>query len=586
MTVSNITVKQVFNGDGTTDTFAIPFDYDGTASVVKVYLRDTSVAPATEVLQTITTHYVITGPNVVMVTPPAADEKLIIIRDVATNQEFNPLTTAQLDADALEEELDEIVRMVQETDEKLSRAALLQLGTSASGITIPEPTADGFLKWNAAGTQLENSDAFSDQSLLTTDSPTFAGVTLSGLTASRPVKTGASKELVSGQIDLSSANDVTGSLPVANIAAQTASRALVSDGSGLISPSAVTSTELGYVAGATSSIQDQIDALISSGVWDPDAVETITNKTIDGDDNTLSDIGIASLKTDLAAASTFISRDASGVVISSKAVPAGTVVGHSDTQTLTNKTIDGDDNTIQDLPASTVFKSGTAVPIANGGTGQTTQTAGMDALSPTTTKGDLLVDDGTNVIRLAVGANDEVLVADSSAASGLKWAAASGGGGGGGGGSVVWVSEDGSAPTQEFLFSNKVWSFADGLSQNLYTTIKVPSGYVGGDPIEMKINFFHQASSATQLLLAEATLIKPSEAFDSVTNQRTTTNTAQTAADKIIASGTLDLTSSIGEINAVAVAAGDLIKVRLYRGTDTSTADVSFIESSTEVTFS
>jgi len=569
MTVSNTTVKQVFNGDGTTDTFAIPFDYDGTASVVKVYLRDTSVTPATETLQTIITHYVITGSNVVMVTPPAADEKLIIIRDVTTNQEFNPLTTAQLDADALEEEMDEIVRMIQEADEKISRAPLLQLGTTASGITLPEPTADGFLKWNTAATQLENSDAFSDQSLLTTDTPTFVSVTVSGLTASRPVKTDASKELVSGQINLASADDVTGSLPVANIAAQTASRALVSDGSGLIAPSAVTSTELGYVAGATSSIQDQIDALISSGVWDPDAVETITNKTIDGDDNTLQDIGIASLKTDLAAASTFISRDASGVVISSKAVPAGTVVGHSDTQTLTNKTIDADANTITNIENADI-KASAGINVNK-----------LEAL----TASRALVTDGSGFASASTATATEVGYL-AGVTSNIQDQLDAAGGGGGGGGSVVWVSEEGSAPTQEFLFSNKVWSFADGLSQNLYTTIKVPSGYTAGDPIEMKINFFHQAASATQLLLAEATLVKPSEAFDSTTNQRTTTNTAQTAADKIIAAGTLDLTSSIGEINAVAVAAGDLIKVRLYRGTDTSTADVSFIESSTEVTFS
>lgn len=69
------------------------------------------------------------------------------------------------------------------------------------------------------------------------------------------------------------------------------------------------------------------------------------------------------------------------------------------------------------------------VPIAKGGTGQVTQTAGMDALSPTTTKGDLLVDNGSNVIRLAVGSNTQVLTADSGEPSGLKWAAGGGGSG-------------------------------------------------------------------------------------------------------------------------------------------------------------
>lgn len=74
--------------------------------------------------------------------------------------------------------------------------------------------------------------------------------------------------------------------------------------------------------------------------------------------------------------------------------------------------------------------SGT-LAINKGGTGQTSQTAAMDALSPTTTKGDLLVDNGTNVIRVAVGTDGHVLKADSGAASGVAWAAETGGGGGG-----------------------------------------------------------------------------------------------------------------------------------------------------------
>jgi hypothetical protein len=68
------------------------------------------------------------------------------------------------------------------------------------------------------------------------------------------------------------------------------------------------------------------------------------------------------------------------------------------------------------------------LPIANGGTGQTTQTAAFDALSPATTKGDLIVHNGTNDVRLPVGTNDFVLTADSTQASGVKWAAAGGGG--------------------------------------------------------------------------------------------------------------------------------------------------------------
>jgi hypothetical protein len=65
------------------------------------------------------------------------------------------------------------------------------------------------------------------------------------------------------------------------------------------------------------------------------------------------------------------------------------------------------------------------VAIVNGGTGQTTASAGFNALSPITTTGDLILGNGTNsATRLGIGANSYVLTSNGTTAS---WAAATGG---------------------------------------------------------------------------------------------------------------------------------------------------------------
>ena len=85
---------------------------------------------------------------------------------------------------------------------------------------------------------------------------------------------------------------------------------------------------------------------------------------------------------------------------------------------------------VADVPTLNQNTTGTAsnvtgtVAIANGGTGQTTKLAAFDALSPASTKGDLIAFDGTDNVRLPVGADGLVLQADSTQTTGLKWAAA------------------------------------------------------------------------------------------------------------------------------------------------------------------
>ncbi len=125
-----------------------------------------------------------------------------------------------------------------------------------------------------------------------------------------------------------------------------------------------------------------------------------------------------------------------------------TFVFEAHSQTLTNKTIDADNNTITNLENDNI-KTGAAIDalkIANGSvsnaefqylngvtgdiqtqinthTGDTSNphSVTIDQVTPTTTKGDLIVENGSNAVRLGVGSNNSVLVADSAQSSGMKW---------------------------------------------------------------------------------------------------------------------------------------------------------------------
>lgn len=115
---------------------------------------------------------------------------------------------------------------------------------------------------------------------------------------------------------------------------------------------------------AKQTLSRNLDLPNTSGeLVEKDFAQVLTNKTIDGDVNTLQDISLPSLKTVLADANKFVARDVSGAVVSANAVPNGTVIGTTDTQTLTNKTIDADSNTITNIENADI-KVGAAIDAA------------------------------------------------------------------------------------------------------------------------------------------------------------------------------------------------------------------------------
>ena len=165
--------------------------------------------------------------------------------------------------------------------------------------------------------------------------------------------------------------------------------------------------------------------------------KTLTNPTIDGGTITADIIGNASTASKLAATK--------NIAI------AGEVAGSADFDgsqnitidaTVVDDTIDNDNikadagiartkiaagtaNQVVINDGSGVFSSEAQLAISRGGTGESTAPAAFDALSPLTTKGDILVRTGSingpSNVRLPVGTNNYVLAADSTTDNGVAW---------------------------------------------------------------------------------------------------------------------------------------------------------------------
>lgn len=68
------------------------------------------------------------------------------------------------------------------------------------------------------------------------------------------------------------------------------------------------------------------------------------------------------------------------------------------------------------------FGDAPAAPVASVNSQTGAVVLDIDDVTPTTTKGDLIVENGTNAVRLGVGTNGQALFADSAEATGVKWA--------------------------------------------------------------------------------------------------------------------------------------------------------------------
>jgi hypothetical protein len=143
-------------------------------------------------------------------------------------------------------------------------------------------------------------------------------------------------------------------------------------------------------------------------------------------------------------------------------------------------------------------------------------------------------------------------------------------GSGGGGSSLVWEKSGTISPITEYVDGLHLENFGNQDVQEMYCFITVPNGYRPGKPISLSTGAFFLNSTAGKVRFrTETTLIKAgTTVLGSYPNKHTSTNAqadAPTVANTLKAIGTLDLTSTTGLINGVAVAKGDMLRVRIYR---------------------
>lgn len=165
-----------------------------------------------------------------------------------------------------------------------------------------------------------------------------------------------------------------------------------------------------------------------------------------------------------------------------------------------------------------------------------------------------------------------------------------GSGSGGGGGGANWQPVAGAGPVPDYEYNEKVWKFSPGMTQALELWVKVPSGYIAGRPITLKVHAYSPNAADQWKLQAVSTLVrKNTDAIDSTANQNTADggDVTNTVANMLVEEEIL-LSSALGTINSVAINPGDLLKVELSRVAPAGTEDAEdlrLIPSATEVLF-
>jgi hypothetical protein len=117
MAITNTTTEQAYNGDGSTSSFAIPFDF---VNAEQVKVKSLDIDTEVETIYTEGSDYTIVGTSpgtsVSIIVTPTTSQQITVYRVTTKEQVYSFLETEVFKQEDLETALDLIVMMVQELD--------------------------------------------------------------------------------------------------------------------------------------------------------------------------------------------------------------------------------------------------------------------------------------------------------------------------------------------------------------------------------------------------------------------------------------------------------------------------------------
>ena len=160
-TVSDSGYQVQYACNGATVDFSFAFGV-GATSEVQVIL--TTISSGAETTLTETTHYAVTclnsdctsGGTITTVATYSSLYKLTILRNVPLTQDADFTEGMPTLYETFESSLDKLTRITQQQQEQLDRSPKLAQSSEYSDLTLPDPQAGYYIRWNSAGDDLEN----------------------------------------------------------------------------------------------------------------------------------------------------------------------------------------------------------------------------------------------------------------------------------------------------------------------------------------------------------------------------------------------------------------------------------------------